>query len=81
MTRMRARLFMLQVLVLSLLAVLAVRLWQVQVVRGRSWYRPRRRPGRGTWSCRPYAGRSSTRRAAAGAQPDRAGGLDRQDAG
>ncbi|MCG5219747.1 penicillin-binding protein 2 [Streptosporangium sp. KLBMP 9127] len=34
---MRARLFMLQVLVLSLLAVLAVRLWQVQVVRGKEF--------------------------------------------
>ncbi|MEV0595292.1 penicillin-binding protein 2 [Nonomuraea cavernae] len=34
MTRMRTRLFMLHVLVLALLVVLAVRLWQVQVVRG-----------------------------------------------
>jgi penicillin-binding protein 2 len=34
MNRMRARLLMLQVLVLTLLVVLAVRLWQVQVVRG-----------------------------------------------
>ncbi|MFG2077483.1 penicillin-binding protein 2 [Nonomuraea maritima] len=37
MTRMRARLLMLHVLVLALLAVLAVRLWQVQVVRGQEF--------------------------------------------
>lgn len=34
MTRMRTRLLLVQVLVVVLLAVLAVRLWQVQVVRG-----------------------------------------------
>ncbi|MEV0151804.1 MULTISPECIES: penicillin-binding protein 2 [unclassified Nonomuraea] len=37
MTRMRARLFVLHVLVLTLMVVLAVRLWQVQVVRGQEF--------------------------------------------
>ncbi|WP_425568346.1 penicillin-binding transpeptidase domain-containing protein, partial [Nonomuraea rubra] len=37
MTRMRARLLVLHVLVLTLLVVLAVRLWQVQVVRGQEF--------------------------------------------
>lgn len=37
MIRVRARLVVLQFLVLTLLAVLAVRLWQVQVVRGRQF--------------------------------------------
>ncbi|GAA3176662.1 penicillin-binding protein 2 [Nonomuraea roseoviolacea] len=37
MIRMRSRLFVLHVLVLSLLVVLGVRLWQVQVVRGQEF--------------------------------------------
>ncbi|MFC4111896.1 penicillin-binding protein 2 [Nonomuraea zeae] len=37
MTRMRARLLVLHVLVLTLLVVLATRLWQVQVVRGQEF--------------------------------------------
>ena len=37
MTRIRSRLFVLHVLIVTLLAVLAVRLWQVQVVRGQEF--------------------------------------------
>ncbi len=48
MTRMRTRLVVLQVLVLSLLAALTVRLWQVQVVRGPELVTGRPRPGRGS---------------------------------
>ncbi|MCC5577897.1 penicillin-binding protein 2 [Microtetraspora sp. AC03309] len=37
MTRMRARLIVLQILVVSLIVILVVRLWQVQMVRGREF--------------------------------------------
>ncbi|WP_344749044.1 hypothetical protein [Streptosporangium vulgare] len=72
---------MVQVLVVSMLALLAVRLWQVQVVRGteyveaatRDAYARRRRAPR-------CAGRSSTRRAVRWCATDDAGGLGRPHA-
>ena len=50
MSRTRGRLVVLQVLVVSMLALLAVRLWQVQVVRGAEFVAPRPRRAPVTWS-------------------------------